>query len=267
MTTWELGGKTSWEAAGTLIANGALFFNDYTDKQVGTQVLSTCPDPPIGPCTPNTLQPRVDNAAAAQVLGIEVDLNWFPAAIDGLRIRLAYTWQDATYTDYINETQSPLRTSNHGSCPVVNVALPDKEPILFCALDYSGNDMERQARNAFSGNIGYVRPLPNSPTEWFVESDASFTGKRYLEQDNYNYFDAFWLVNFRLGLQADKWDVLVFLDNALDDDTFRTGGPGPDFALQNTRLGFTGGLGVNGYFGIMPQPRTLGLRSNFRFGD
>jgi hypothetical protein len=75
------------------------------------------------------------------------------------------------------------------------------------------------------------------------------------------------LVNFRVGLQSDQWDVVVFLNNAFDDDTFRTGGAGPSFSLQNTRLGFIGGLGVNGYFGIMPEPRTLGLRSNFRFGS
>jgi hypothetical protein len=75
------------------------------------------------------------------------------------------------------------------------------------------------------------------------------------------------LFNFRVGLQSDQWDVVVFLNNAFDDDTFRTGGAGPSFSLQNTRLGFIGGLGVNGYFGIMPEPRTLGLRSNFRFGS
>jgi outer membrane receptor protein involved in Fe transport len=250
MTTWELGAKTSWEAAGTLIANGAFFFNDYTDKQVATQELVN-----------GALQPRVDNAAAAEVVGFEVDLNWFPAAVEGLSLRLAYTFQDATYTDYTDDTQSAVRPANYGSCPVVS-----KGGEAFCALDLSGHDLERQAPNAFSGNFGYVRPLPNGLTEWFVEGDASYTDKRYLDADNYNYFDSFWLVNFRVGLQTDTWDVVVFLDNAFDDDTFRTGGPGPDFALQNTRLGFIGGLGVNGYFGIMPDPRTLGVRTNFHFG-
>jgi hypothetical protein len=36
--------------------------------------------------------------------------------------------------------------------------------------------------------------------------------------------------------------------------------------LQNTRLGFTAGLGANSFFGILPQPRTVGIRSSFRFG-
>ena len=35
MDAWELGTKTSWEAAGGLQVNGSVFFNDYTDKQWG----------------------------------------------------------------------------------------------------------------------------------------------------------------------------------------------------------------------------------------
>ena len=44
------------------------------------------------------------------------------------------------------------------------------------------------------------------------------------------------------------------------------GGPGPNFGLQNTRLGFIGALGMFGFFGIMPDPRSVGIRTNFRFG-
>jgi hypothetical protein len=154
----------------------------------------------------------------------------------------------------------------NGQCNVVDLAPPGADEDLFCEIDLSGNQLERQARNAFSGNFSYVRPLPGSMTEWFLEGDASYTSKRYIDADNFNYFDSFWLANFRLGLQTDEWDVVLFVDNAFDDDTFRTGGPGPDFGLQNTRLGFIGGLGLNGYFGIMPDPRSVGVRTNFRFG-
>ncbi|MGI9309714.1 MAG: TonB-dependent receptor, partial [Gammaproteobacteria bacterium] len=256
MTTWEIGTKTSWDLAGSLIANGAVFFNDYTDKQVTTQVLKE-----------GRLTPRVENAAGAEVWGVELDFNWFPSFAEGLSVRMAYTWQDATYTDFTDFTQSATRTAAYSGCVVVDQAREGAlAPNYFCQLDLAGNYLERQAKNAFSGNLGYSRPFPNSTTEWFAEGDASYTDKRYIDQDNYNYFDPYWLVNFRLGLQTDTWDALVFLDNAFDDDTFRTGGPGPDFGLQNSRLGFTAGLGVNGFFGIMPAPRQVGIRTNFRFG-
>jgi hypothetical protein len=153
-----------------------------------------------------------------------------------------------------------------GSCDVFdNDPGPDEN--FGCNLDLSGNALERQAKNAFSGNFGYVRPLPGSLTEWFLEGDAVYSGKRYLDQDNFMYFDSYWLFNFRTGMQTDRWDVTVFLDNAFDDDTLRTGGSGPDFGLQTPRLGFTAGFGTNGFFGIFPDPRTVGVRTNFRFGD
>ena len=74
-----------------------------------------------------------------------------------------------------------------------------------------------------------------------------------------------YLMNTVMRPFIDKF-ILVFLDNAFDDDTFRSGGTGPAFGLQNTRIGFIGGLGVSGFFGIMPDPRTAGIRTAFRFG-
>ena len=250
MTTWELGGKSTWEAAGTLVANGAFFFNDYTDKQTSTQVLD-----PNG-----SLSPRVLNASSAAVWGVELDLTWLPAAIEGLMLRTAYTWQDATYKEFIDNSASAQRSSYFGECVVVQIAGSNQ-----CQFDLSGNQLERQARNAFVANISYMRPLPDSRVEWFVEGDMNFTDKRYVDQDNTAYFDSYWLTNLRVGLQAEEWDVVFFVDNVLDDDTFRTGGAGPDFGLQNTRLGFTAGLGVNGFFAILPDPRQVGVRTSFRF--
>ena len=257
MDTWEVGTKTIWEAAGVLVANGAVFFNDYTDKQISTQVLID-----------GISSPRVTNASGAEVFGVEVDLNWLPSMIEGLTLRMAYTWQDAKYTDFIEKSTDVIRAGVAGGCnPVLedpNVSDSD----FTCELDLSDNTLERQAPNAFSGSFYYVRPLPGgSDTEWFLEGDTSYTDKRYSDQDNFNYFDSYWLTNFRIGLQTDKWDVLLFLDNAFEDDTIRTGGDGPDFALQNTRLGFTAGLGTNGNFVILPEPRTVGIRTNFRFGQ
>ncbi len=257
MWTYELGAKTSWEAAGTLIANGAIFFNDYTDKQVSTQEL-----------VDGVLRPRVANASAAEVLGVEVDFMWYPSAIDGLMLRAAYTWQDGEYKDYQERTSSIIRAGLNGGCDVVPVKGQenDPDPELECNLDLSGKQLERQAKNAFSGSFSYVQPFEGSANEWFVEGDVIWNDKRYLDQDNATYFEAYWLTNLRAGVQSDEWDIVLFVDNVLDDDTFRTGGAGPDFALQASRLGFSAGLGVNGYFVTLPDPRTVGIRTTFRFG-
>jgi len=251
MTTWELGTKSTWDFAGSLTTNAALFFNDYTDKQVSTQIIDSN----------GSLQPRVLNASSAEVLGVELDMTWLPAAIDGLLIRAAYTWQDGEYKNFLDRSSSAIRAGWLEQCDVVTVGGETR-----CQFDLSGKALERQAENAFSASFSYTQAFGDSGMDWFLEGDTSFQDKRFVDQDNYVFFDDYWLTNFRLGLETDTWDALIFVDNAFDDDTIRSGGSGPEFSLQSSRLGFTAGLGVNGYFGILPDPRTIGLRTNFRFG-
>jgi len=45
----------------------------------------------------------------------------------------------------------------------------------------------------------------------------------------------------------------------------KSGGSGPDFAQQNSELGFTAGLGVQQFFGLLPKPRTFGIRISVGF--
>lgn len=272
MDAWELGTKTSWEAAGGLQVNGSVFFNDYTDKQVGTQVLVA--DPLQGGALIS--QPRVINAAAAEVWGVELDLLWQPSFLEGLSISLAYTWLDPTYTDFIDETSSVVRAAMNGSCPVVytggeNPANPDDKTdptngAPKCALNMSGHQLERTPENSFVSMIGLQRPLFNTGIDWFVEGNTTYQDKRFESVDNWTYFEDHWLTDIRLGLQADRWDALLYINNVFDDDTIKSGGSQPDFGEQDQLLGFTAGLGVNGWHGTLPPPRVIGVRANFRFG-
>ena len=59
----------------------------------------------------------------------------------------------------------------------------------------------------------------------------------------------------------DTWDIVAYVDNAFDDDTVKTGfvdGDIPTFAATFRFLN-KGTL-------ILPDPRTYGLRLNYRFG-
>jgi outer membrane receptor protein involved in Fe transport len=58
LKAWELGLKSSWEVVGFLQLNASGFFQDYTDKQLSTQVVIN-----------DTSTPRVLNAAGAEVWG------------------------------------------------------------------------------------------------------------------------------------------------------------------------------------------------------
>ncbi|NND36335.1 MAG: TonB-dependent receptor [Gammaproteobacteria bacterium] len=260
---WEFGAKTDWEVAGFLQANGSLFLNDYTDKQVGTQVVDEN----------DSLQPRVVNAASAEVWGVEVELAWQPDFLDGLFISASYTYLDAKFNDFTDLTRSFIRAALAGDCPVVafdsdgNSLDPDTVPSSrrFCALDLSGNQLERTPENAFVGNVQYEAAFLDTGFDWFVEANAAFQDERFLDVENVSKFDEYWLVDTRIGLSGETFEFLVYVDNLLADDTIRTGGSGPDFAKQVTELGFTAGLGASHNFGLLPPPRTVGARITMRF--
>ena len=254
MIAYEFGAKTSWEAAGTLQANSAVFFQDYTDKQISTQQLDDS----------GQLRPLISNAGGAEVWGLELETTWLPEMVDGLTLQAAYTFLNAKYTQWEITTGSEYNIARAGQCRVV--PNPEGGVTDLCAINFVGNQLERSPENAFVGQFNYTRGFGNTGMEWFVEGNTSFQDERYLDPENTVTFDAYWLTDLRLGLIADKWDALIFVDNVFADDTIKTGGSGPDFGPQVRELGFLAGFGVGHYFATAPDPRVVGVRASYRFG-
>ena len=265
MNAYELGFKTTHQGdgGGVLQFNGAVFLQDYTDKQIGTQVLVN-----------NVLQPRIVNASAAEVLGVELEVGWRPAALEGLVLTAAYTYQDAEYTDFLDDTRTLVRAGMAGQCPVVykGQAGPNPGDLTdpanrdpFCRLNLSGNKLDRAPEGSFVGTISLQRPMPSGQNDWFFEAVTTWQDDRFLDADNFVKFDAYWLTDVRFGVTNDRWSVLAFVNNVFEDDTIKSGGSGPDFAQQVSELGFTAGLGVTQFFARMPDPRIMGIRANFNF--
>jgi outer membrane receptor protein involved in Fe transport len=263
MTAWELGTKTSWAAAGYLQVNGSAFFQDYSDKQVTTQILIN-----------DALAPRVTNASSAEVWGLELDLVWQPEVIDGLTLGASYTWLDATYQEFLDDTTVLPRAAASGCSQIVYKGGqgPDKDDLTdpangapTCRIDQGGKQLERTPEHSFVGTVNYERPSPIDDTDWFIGLNAAYQDKRYIDVDNFTYFDEFWLLNLQLGLIGEKWEVVGYVDNLLDDDTVKTGGSGPDFGEQVSELGFVAGLGVLFNFAPLPDPRVIGVRLTRRF--
>lgn len=254
LVVWELGTKTSW-LDGRLIANGAVFFQDFKNKQVSTQVQ-------VGAL----LVPRTVNAGEAEVWGGELELTW--VATDNLRMSLAYTFLDTEYTEYFNTTTSANTIAYVGNCAdVVATGAPAITTGAYagmlpsaCVLDYSGNELEGAPENSLVGSARYQRPLVGG-TDWFVEGNFEFQDDRFQNDQNTLILPSYWMFDFRAGVSNDSWDVIAYVDNAFDDDTVKTGFADGDVpAFQATNLFLNKGTL------ILPDPRTYGLRVNYRFG-
>jgi outer membrane receptor for ferrienterochelin and colicin len=210
------------------------------------------------------------------VYGLEFDATWF--ASENLTLGLGYTYLNTEYTDYKVNTTGAGTISYVGNCtmgfsaedlnndgnfvddpdaPTVNDA---GEVRRFCTTDYSGNELEGAPEHALTGNARWQAGLVGS-TDYFLESDFSFQDDRYASDKNQMVFPSYWLVNVRTGVVNETWDFIAYVDNALDDDTVKTGFEDGDIPTFGATFNF-----LNHGTIILPDPRTYGLRVNYRFG-
>ncbi len=244
LDVYELGWKTSW-LDNALRLNGAVFYQDFLNKQVSTQV--TDPDTGI-------LSPRILNAGEAEVWGLELDVLWLPT--ENLSLNLSYTWLDTEYTDFKSNTTGVGTIAYVGNCtPRVEAGR------TVCEVSYDGNELEDAPEHALVGGARYQDTLAGG-TSWFIEGDFEFQDDRYEGADNALVLPSYWLWNFRLGLMTENIDVVAYVDNAFDDDTVKTG-----FSDGDIPFFYATGAFLNHGTLYMPDPRTYGLRVSYRFGE
>ncbi|MFZ1624319.1 MAG: TonB-dependent receptor [Gammaproteobacteria bacterium] len=291
LKAYELGLKTQFQAAGYWQLNTSLFYQDYSAKQVSIQILDSG----------GVAQPRVVNASGAEVWGLEFEAIWQPEFMDGLLFNLSGTLLDASYTDWTDDSRNLVKAAAYGSCPLIykytgrngveqeatnpaditiedtnrnqdgsyaddGIDSNDPQPTAFCRLNYGGNELERTPKQAYSASVQLQRPFLDTPYEYLIQLSGNWQDKRWADPENLVELGSYALMDLRVGLVSDQWEVIAYVENVLDDNTFKTGGSGPDFGEQVSDLGFTAGLGTTEFFGIMPDPRVFGVRASYRFG-
>ena len=248
--TYELGAKTSW-VDGSVVLNAALFFDDYDEKQVGTQVI----DPTTGLLTTRTV-----NASQAEVFGFEIDALW--QATDHLLFSAGYTWLDTEYTDFIQRTRSAGTIAYGGNCNAVTTPAGQTT----CEVNFTGNNLENAPENAFVSTFNYQRPAFGD-TDWFVEGDGSYTDERFVAANNNFALEDFWMFNFRAGLSSDRWTAVAYVNNAFEDTTVKSGLDNIDSRYISFDGGTGGVLVPSGARFMLPDPRTYGVRVTYSFGE
>ncbi len=245
---YEVGTKTSW-LDGRLLANAAVYFNQYEDRQVGVTVTD-----------PNTFWPAagIVNAAEAETKGFEVDVSWNP--IDPLTLAVGYAYTNAEWKDF-NFTD--IRNAAAGS-PVGPTA-KDQAICGNVAGDCSGADVAGVPEDALTLIANWTAPL-NDQFEWFANVIGTYQSERALyDRINTAYVDSYWNWDAQLGIQNDNWVVQVYANNFLDDKTPRWAQGYQDFRDGMYGGGFGGEPRDETVFAFLPPPRQVGLRVNYSF--
>lgn len=236
-TVWayEIGAKSDW-LDGTLRLNGAVYFNDYKDQQIGVQ------QRPAGSITDI---PGITNAGRVEVLGLELSALW--QATDNLTLSAAYSYTDAEFKEYIQgETgSSALNKAEAGNIDG----------------DFSGNKVGKSPRNAWNVSAEWRQQIAGD-LDWFTQVSGIYRSQRFLDEANLAYLPSYSLVNLRFGLENANLSVTAYIDNLFDDDKIKSAQRTVDLGNPDGFPAFAPG---RGYLVFLPQPRTYGIRLSARF--
>ena len=243
LMVYELGTKTQW-LNGTLQLNGAVFYQDFSEKQTSTQV----PDETL-----LVLKPL--NNASAEIWGLELEALWY--ATDNLSMGFSYTWLDAEYDDYRVNNTAPNVIAEAGNCRVRSL-----DGLPTCELNYSGNTLEDAPDHSLVANLTYRQPI-NTDLDWFTQINARYQSERNEGDTNLVELDAYSVVDALLGFTYRNAEFLVYVDNIFDDET-------PRSALatsSSTNLRIVEGQEVvpNLVIVNLPDPRAWGVRARLKF--
>jgi len=158
--------------------NGSAFYNEIEGLQ------TTIFDPSI------TNLFFSDNAANAEVRGIEGDLTYAPADLQGLTVSAAFSMLDTEITDVLTPTGDVVEGS----------------PLAF-APEFQGNIRARYEWDVTNGSTAHIQPQ-------IVYSGESFTD---IIEINKIELDSWTVLGLRGGLSTDTWSAEIYADNLTNE--------------------------------------------------
>ena len=176
VTNYELGWKLDL-LDNTLRFNGDLFFVEIEDMQIGI----------FDPSITNLF--FSDNAADAEVTGLEGEITWVPASVMGLTLSGGFSLLDTEITDSF----------------VTNFVVEGSE--LAFAPDFQAAATARYEWDLASGKVAHV--MLNGSYSDEVNTDIVAANSTTL--------DSWSLWNFTTGISDDQWTAEVYVENLADE--------------------------------------------------
>lgn len=207
--TYELGLKSEWLDR-RLRLNAAVYYVDWEDIQGSAPQRdgSTCVRPPgTDPtCVVPTDANIIENRGGAESTGIEFELGYI--FTDNFSATLAGSFNDPKYKDatFLSNLACDGVLCTTGS--IVNGVGNG---------NIDGNTIERQSRTSASLLLTYQQSLAN---DWglYGNLDVNYQSKQYLEAYNLGNTGERTLMNARIGVGDEHWDVALWSKNLLDEE-------------------------------------------------
>ena len=175
LKNYELGWKADL-LDGSLRFNGALFFADIANLQ------TTIFDPSI------TNLFFSDNAANAEVLGLEGDITWLPS-LPGLTVTGAFSFLDTEITDVLTPTDD----------------VQEGDPLAFAP------EVQLSATVRYEWSLGEMLA--------HAQANATYSDESYSDiiRINRDLIDSWAMLGLTAGVRNDVWNFEAFVDNVTDE--------------------------------------------------
>ena len=240
---YEAGFKTSW-LDDRLRFNGAYFHMIYKDR-ISQQLV---PDSRSAQGVSNF----VTNLGEAKVDGFELELS--SALTESVTLSAAYTFLNPRFTQSEVPTVAALTVAGAGNCRVGTLGVQ-----TLCFSNTNGKQLEQSARHAIVTTLAYRHDLSNG---WKLNGElaAQYRSKRFLSPDNLTWTPPYANVDAQIGFEAQKYSVLLYVTNLLDNDKAQSAQSfGDPFIASPVSPP------VLAYTTYPADPRQVGLRLNYRF--
>jgi outer membrane receptor protein involved in Fe transport len=233
---YEIGFKSTL-AGGALTLNGAAYYIDWIDPQLGSASV-------------NASIPITVNGGGAEAKGVELSANWRPT--NRLQLRGNFSYIDAQLTELT---------------PGLIQAI---DPPGFGTEFFDGEDGDRlpgSPETQFSVFGSYEYPLSNGDGLLF---NASYSHQsdvltRAGARGGSLTLDGYGTANAAITYQADRWSATLFADNLFDE--FAETGAANTPLFSQTVQDFDGGtVYPRRFFTNILPPRQIGLRFRINFG-
>ena len=238
LTNYELGWKSTW-FDNRLRFNGALFSQEWDDFQyslLGANGLT-----------------EINNAGAAQIDGIEMDVSW--AVTDRLGISAGFAWLDSELTEnycgFVNENGNP---ETRPDCPSVD---EDGNPTTADPEAPKGTPLPVTPELKANATVRYEFPVASFDSYVqgsVIYSDERRTDLRDAENAIIGDMPSYTIADFAAGFGKDDWRLELFVSNVFDE------------LAQVSRFAQCAESVCGSEVYVVPQrPRTIGIKFSQEF--
>lgn len=247
-TAWnyELGFKSNL-FDGIAQLNGAVYYIDWENQQLTTNTTNA-----DGTGSTSILQ----NLGESSIKGLELDLT--VNVTDNWQVYAGYAYTDTEVEEFVlNARGFANPTSGAMANAYKEAAQMGFDYLANGDIMISGVELPQVSKHQATLSNSFFGALTDE-LEWFARVDYVYGSKRYAQVYNAAHTGASSKVNLRVGVNAQDWDVALWVNNVTDNDTSpaliryvqtQDGAYGPNRAIAAT----------------LPEKRAAGVTVNYRF--